>query len=75
MGANPMDGECWACRYFDGESKCRRFPPRRFVVDRDEFGGLETDCDFPWVDEDSWCGEFEMHPEEKRRRLDEALRL
>jgi hypothetical protein len=43
--------------------QCRRFPPLRF---KDEGGRLHTD--FPPVDPNDWCGEFQRNSSGRMRR-------
>lgn len=58
--------KCIECEFsFKGERflECRRYPPQ-WVTDKDFFSEsdfpMSTDMQFPYVEEDEWCGEFSL---------------
>jgi hypothetical protein len=52
---NSTDNRCRNCRFFDRHGKCRRYPPKAFVVQN----GQKFLRHLPDVTPDEYCGEFE----------------
>lgn len=47
---------CADCRYFDRHGKCRRYPPRVFMLA--DAGNTKFLRHLPDVKKDEYCGEF-----------------
>ena len=57
-----MNETCGNCRFWEREESgrssgwCQRYPPQ--PVAAGDSMDVQNWCQFPWVDEDEWCGEF-----------------
>jgi len=53
---NSADNTCSDCKFFDRHGKCRRYPPKVFMIC--DSGNLKFVRQLPGVYKDEHCGEF-----------------
>lgn len=52
------ENRCKSCRFFDRHGKCRRYPPKVFMVQSAQ--NMKFLRHLPDVTPDEYCGEFEL---------------
>jgi hypothetical protein len=70
--ANPKR-QCFCCRFYDHNSRCRRNPPFPVQTHRNDGYGnpvYEIEDYWPYVNKTDWCGE---HKYDKRKLAAELL--